>query len=289
MGYLGYIFSKKRHLAQIFYIRAVLYKNEGGIRGNFDPHPPSISCPPPNYEYPDRSPPPPPPIIINYDPNFSFFKTSLPLLQILNYYSPSPPPPPPRNFLKWNSPCVQSYRDYTIMQEVLPCGKSQDFSLLQTSSPRHSIAFLNNTRLVIKNLPYDSRGICHILVPGISRGEDREAEISRERGIFDSLTHLSIIAEGLRFCFQRDDRFPSSKFFINPFMPGDLLYSYRQDPSYSGFVFKGMIAFLLLSCFLLTLSCLEIYATSVVWTCHTFENNFGMKHKFAKYLKESCR
>ena len=33
----------------------------------------------------------------------------------------------------------------------------------------------------------------------------------------------------------------------------------------------------------------EIYLTSVVWTCHTFENNFRIKHKFAKYLKESCR
>ena len=39
-----------------------------------------------------------------------------------------------------------------------------------------------------------------------------------------------------------------------------------------------------------THSCLEIYLTSVVWTCHTFENNFGMKHKFAKYyLEENCR
>ena len=28
--------------------------------------------------------------------------------------------------------------------------------------------------------------------------------------------------------------------------------------------------------------------TSVVWTCQTSENNFAMKHKFAKYLKESC-
>ena len=32
-----------------------------------------------------------------------------------------------------------------------------------------------------------------------------------------------------------------------------------------------------------------IYLTCVVWTCHTLENNFGMKHEFAKYLKESCR
>ena len=39
----------------------------------------------------------------------------------------------------------------------------------------------------------------------------------------------------------------------------------------------------------MTHSCLEIYLTSVVWTRHTFENNFGMKHQFAKYLKESCR
>ena len=22
----------------------------------------------------------------------------------------------------------------------------------------------------------------------------------------------------------------------------------------------------------------KIYSTNVVWTCHTFENNFGMKH-----------
>ena len=29
---------------------------------------------------------------------------------------------------------------------------------------------------------------------------------------------------------------------------------------------------------LLTHSCLEIYLTSIVWTSHTFENNFGMKH-----------
>ena len=32
-----------------------------------------------------------------------------------------------------------------------------------------------------------------------------------------------------------------------------------------------------------------MYLTSVDWTCHTFENNFRMKYKFAKYLKESCR
>ena len=37
-------------------------------------------------------------------------------------------------------------------------------------------------------------------------------------------------------------------------------------------------------------ACLEIYLLiSVVWTCQTFENNFGTKNKFAKYLKESCR
>ena len=35
----------------------------------------------------------------------------------------------------------------------------------------------------------------------------------------------------------------------------------------------------------LTHSCRQIYLTSDVWTCHTFENNFGMKHKFAKYFK----
>ena len=37
----------------------------------------------------------------------------------------------------------------------------------------------------------------------------------------------------------------------------------------------------------LTHAYLEIYLTSVVWTCHTFENNFGMEHKLPKYLKES--
>ena len=29
--------------------------------------------------------------------------------------------------------------------------------------------------------------------------------------------------------------------------------------------------------------------TSVVWTYQAFENNFGMKHRFTNYLKESCR
>ena len=27
----------------------------------------------------------------------------------------------------------------------------------------------------------------------------------------------------------------------------------------------------------------------VVWTCHTFENNFGMKDNFTKYFNKSCR
>ena len=35
--------------------------------------------------------------------------------------------------------------------------------------------------------------------------------------------------------------------------------------------------------------CQEIYLISVVWIWQTFENKFGMKHKFAKYLNESCR
>ena len=39
---------------------------------------------------------------------------------------------------------------------------------------------------------------------------------------------------------------------------------------------------------MLSHSCLEIL-TSVVWNCHTFGNNFGLKHLFANYLKESCR
>ena len=34
---------------------------------------------------------------------------------------------------------------------------------------------------------------------------------------------------------------------------------------------------------LVTHSCLDIYLMNVVWTCHTFENIFGMKHQFANY------
>ena len=34
--------------------------------------------------------------------------------------------------------------------------------------------------------------------------------------------------------------------------------------------------------------CLEIFLTSVVWTCDHFENYFDIKHEFAKYLKRSC-
>ena len=34
---------------------------------------------------------------------------------------------------------------------------------------------------------------------------------------------------------------------------------------------------------------MDINFTCVIWTCHTFKNNFGIKHKLAKYLKESCR
>ena len=33
---------------------------------------------------------------------------------------------------------------------------------------------------------------------------------------------------------------------------------------------------------------LKILLASGVWTCHSFENNFGIDHYFAKYLKESC-
>ena len=38
----------------------------------------------------------------------------------------------------------------------------------------------------------------------------------------------------------------------------------------------------------LTLSCLNIALTRVVWTTDTFEDNIGINHKFTKYLKESC-
>ena len=44
----------------------------------------------------------------------------------------------------------------------------------------------------------------------------------------------------------------------------------------------------MLSLCLLTLSCLEIFLTNVVWTFNIFENNFGIKPKFTKYLKEDC-
>ena len=39
---------------------------------------------------------------------------------------------------------------------------------------------------------------------------------------------------------------------------------------------------------LLTLSYLELFGTSVVWTVDTFENNLAINHKFIKYLKEKC-
>ena len=37
----------------------------------------------------------------------------------------------------------------------------------------------------------------------------------------------------------------------------------------------------------LTYSCLEIYLTRIVWFLDTFEDIFGINHKFIKYLKES--
>ena len=40
--------------------------------------------------------------------------------------------------------------------------------------------------------------------------------------------------------------------------------------------------------FPLTLSCLEIFLTKVVWTRVNFENNFSINHNFTKYLKENC-
>ena len=39
----------------------------------------------------------------------------------------------------------------------------------------------------------------------------------------------------------------------------------------------------------LTHLCLKNFLMSVIWTCHIFEYNFGMKHEFTNYLKESCR
>ena len=38
----------------------------------------------------------------------------------------------------------------------------------------------------------------------------------------------------------------------------------------------------------LTNSCFEFSLTGVVWTYDTFENNFRINHKFAKYMKENC-
>ena len=34
---------------------------------------------------------------------------------------------------------------------------------------------------------------------------------------------------------------------------------------------------------------LDVFQKSLHPKCHTLENNFEMKHEFAKYLKESCR
>ena len=39
---------------------------------------------------------------------------------------------------------------------------------------------------------------------------------------------------------------------------------------------------------MLNLFTLRVSLESVVCYSHTFENNFGMKQKFTKYLKESC-
>ena len=38
----------------------------------------------------------------------------------------------------------------------------------------------------------------------------------------------------------------------------------------------------------LTHSCLKIIMTSVLWTHCTFEDKIKIKHKFTKYLMESC-
>ena len=56
-----------------------------------------------------------------------------------------------------------------------------------------------------------------------------------------------------------------------------------------GILVLWMNAVSLLEEFITLYSCLEIYLTSVVWTCHTFENNFGTNPKFPNYFKESCR
>ena len=40
---------------------------------------------------------------------------------------------------------------------------------------------------------------------------------------------------------------------------------------------------------MLTHSCPEISLTSIVWTCDTVDNKFGIGHTTAKYLKESYR
>ena len=34
---------------------------------------------------------------------------------------------------------------------------------------------------------------------------------------------------------------------------------------------------------------MEVSITTIFWTNHTFENNFGMKQNFTTYLKKSCR
>ena len=55
--------------------------------------------------------------------------------------------------------------------------------------------------------------------------------------------------------------------------------------------------YIFLSCPDIPLSCCETYEpivvvsrirVSLVWTCDTLKNNFGVRHKFAKYLEENC-
>ena len=67
------------------------------------------------------------------------------------------------------------------------------------------------------------------------------------------------------------------KSFVNPFTCDEY---FRVDFYGSDVITKQ---------YTLTHSCQEIYLARVVWTYHTFKNIFRIKHKFAKYLKESCR
>ena len=97
---------------------------------------------------------------------------------------------------------------------------------------------------------------------------------------------------------------------IDPFMPGDILDSnvvWTQNTFENNFLiqqkitknlneicelrsnkhiyFKYFLKKVLVNLFMSG----DLLDSNVIWICATFENNFGIQQKFAKYLKQICR